>query len=219
MEPGCVAPRRCLSSEKLAVLTSSHLLRITEGTGAQVLTLARALGAACRLQIEMDRWIKASLETRKEKRAEDPNAKTWDALASFRTRYPNAGTREWRTWRKKVEGLETEEWTSTQETHLGAHLIHLAAEACPTWFTLEIERVGAKTTTTIRLSETALNGPPASRTLADRVNLAGRLRGREIALRAAATCRAAPVLVHAAPGRARPWQASASASGPGGLPN
>lgn len=79
-----------LPPEKLAVLTASHLLRITEGTGGQVLTMARALGQACRLQVEMDRWVKQSLEERKVKREADPTASTWDALASFRTRYPNA---------------------------------------------------------------------------------------------------------------------------------
>ena len=65
-----------LSPEKLAVLTASHLLRITEGAGGQTMQLARSLGSACRLQVEMDRWVKDSMAARKLKREADPTANT-----------------------------------------------------------------------------------------------------------------------------------------------
>lgn len=144
-EPLWCLPILMLPPEALAVITSAILLRAAS-EGATT-SRARAIAKACRDQIEFSRWERKMLD--------DRVTGTWDALSTYRTRYPNANNRSWRGWRKRVEDLETVDWSPSLETQLGAHLIHLAVTAAPEWFIQKTQRQGIKTSLVVALSPEA----------------------------------------------------------------
>ena len=138
-----------LSPEKLAVIAASTILRSPSlGIGARVLVVGKVIGKSIRAQVERDRWEARMLSERVKGQ--------WDALATFKTLYPSANVRQWRLWRKRIDTLETTEWTPTQEVILGGHLVHLAVQACPAWF-------GVETTITNSLSHVVLVLTPAAK--------------------------------------------------------
>lgn len=138
-----------LPPEKAAVITAGCILRAqSSSVPVPTTALATSIARGIRFQVEMDRWERKMLKERE--------AGVWDALASFRSAYPDAKSRDWRRWRKKIADLEAEEWTHGRAVQVGSRFLNLAVASCPDWLALETTITGGKTKAVLKLAPQAV---------------------------------------------------------------
>ena len=137
-----------ISAEKLAMMTVKTILGVRTGDfsyGRSGTAVTLEIGVAVRQQIEFQRWQVRSKQTSEETGGPDLAAK-------LISRAKNFNQRQWGNWTRKIDQIETLDWTRDQRGHIGAKLLQLAIEHTNGFFILRYVQMRGKTQRQVFLS-------------------------------------------------------------------
>ena len=137
-----------ISAEKLAMMTVKTILGIRTGDfchGRSATSITLEIGVAVRQQIEFQRWQATSKKTSQETGGPDLAAK-------LISRAKNFNQRQWGNWTRKIDEIETLDWSRDQRGHIGAKLLQLAVTNTDGFFILKYVQMRNKTQRQVFLS-------------------------------------------------------------------
>tara|TARA_Y100001973_G_scaffold105087_1_gene176982 strand:+ start:4358 stop:6850 length:2493 start_codon:yes stop_codon:yes gene_type:complete len=131
-------------AEKAAFLTIRSVLTIrmvARSLGRKANAICLEVGNSMKMQTEYERWASISKE-------QEP-----DLAKLLMKRAKNMNTRQWSKWRRKIEDIETLNWTKYEKIHVGAKLLELLIEHGGGYFELRYVQVRHKTERQVFLTD------------------------------------------------------------------
>ena len=125
-------------ADKLAFLTVKSALTVrmmATSTGRKASAITTEIGNSVRMQTEYERWLEVCDEM-----DAVPNA----ALQMMK-RAKNMNSRQWSSWRRKIDSIQTLSWTREQKIHIGAKLLDILVTHGGGYFELQYVQLGHKT--------------------------------------------------------------------------
>ena len=138
-----------ISAEKLAMMAIKTILGVRTQDyqhGRPATAICLEIGVAVRQQMEFERWMQKSKKTSEETGGPDLAAK-------LISRAKNFNQRQWGNWTRKIDEIETLDWTREQRGHIGAKLLQLVVTNTGGFFILKYVQMRGKTQRQVYLSD------------------------------------------------------------------
>ena len=136
-------------ADKLAFLTVRSVLTIrmvSRSMGRKANAICLDVGNSVKMQTEYEAWARVS----KEKHDESGEP---DLAKILMARAKNMNTRQWSKWRKKIDDIETLNWTREEKFHIGAKLLDLLIVHGGGFFELRYVQIRHKTERQVFLTD------------------------------------------------------------------
>ena len=133
-------------ADKLAFLSIKAALniRMTDKTsGRKATNLCIEIGSAVKMQTEYERWLEVCNEM-----DAVPNA-----AKLMMQRAKNMNPRQWSSWRRKIDEIQTLSWSREEKIHIGAKLLDVLIEHGGGYFELQYVQIGGKTERQVFLTD------------------------------------------------------------------
>lgn len=142
-----------LPADALAFLTirTAMVDKRTWTGGLQLSSMALMIGEATKLEMEFAAWRKDSARRKAE------GIDKVDYYQMLTQYHPDVDQRTFRRWKKKLDRIETFDWTRDQRLQVGAVMVHLFAQVAGEFFTVSRLRKRGKTVQLLFVTEEARN--------------------------------------------------------------